>query len=162
MREALAAGERAFGTRTVFGISSQDVKQGFLHALEAALGLGDREKVDELCSLVEAVPVGLRPPYLAATARCFRAKLAGDDPSAGAGYTAATEALRALVLPFHLAVVLLERGEWLADRGLADDAEPLVAEARVTFERLRATPWVERAARLSTAARAPEPVAAGD
>jgi hypothetical protein len=47
-------------------------------------------------------------------------------------------------LPFYLAVVQLEHGEWLMARGRPDDAQPLLAEARETFERLEATPWVER------------------
>jgi hypothetical protein len=58
-------------------------------------------------------------------------------------------------------VVLVEHGEWLAGRGRDDDAEPLLAEAREIFERLRATPWLERATRAA-AGRAAEPVAAGD
>jgi hypothetical protein len=39
---------------------------------------------------------------------------------------------------------LLEHGEWLAERGHDDDAEPLLAEARAIFERLKARPWLER------------------
>ena len=39
----------------------------------------------------------------------------------------------------------LEHGEWLGEQGRADEAEPLLAEAREIFERLGATPWLERA-----------------
>ena len=143
--EALAKAEQAFDDgRSAIGIVGQDVKVGFLRGVEAALALGNATKADELLTLVEELPVGLRPPLLDAAAHRFRARLAGDDPSADALFTRAAAQLRALELPFHLAVVLLEHGEWLAAQGRPDDAEPFVAEARETFERLEATPWLER------------------
>ena len=46
--EALSAAEHAFEGRASLGIASQDVKLGFLHALEALLALGDRDKANEL------------------------------------------------------------------------------------------------------------------
>jgi hypothetical protein len=161
-RDALAAAELAFAGRATLGISSQDVKLGFLHALEAALELDDRDKADELLTTVEQLSVGLRPPFLAAVVDLFRARLSADTPAADRHYTAAAAQMRALELPFQLAVVLLEHGEWLAGRNRDGDAEPLVAEAHDTFERLGATPWLERAARLSPAGREPELVAAGE
>ncbi|TMB92670.1 MAG: hypothetical protein E6J45_01880 [Chloroflexi bacterium] len=48
---------------------------------------------------------------------------------------------------FYLAVTQLEHAEWLAEQGRGDDAQPLLVNARETFERLRADPWLERAAR---------------
>src|SRR5262249_19280394 len=148
LRDALGAAEGAVAVHATFGMGTQDVKHGFLHALEAAFGLGDRDKVDELCSIVEKVPAGLRPPFLTAHARRFRALLGGAEPSAEADYASAAEQMRRLELPFHLAVVLLEQGEWLVAQGRSSDAEPFVAEARETFVRLAATPWLERAARV--------------
>ena len=53
----------------------------------------------------------------------------------GAAYAPVVERFRALGVPFWVAVTLLEQG----------DAAGL-AEARETFERLGATPWVERVA----------------
>lgn len=47
----------------------------------------------------------------------------------------------------------LEQAEWPVSQSRAEDAAPLVDEARETFERLRATPWLERAHAL--AIRAP-------
>lgn len=128
----------------MLGISAQSVKQGFLHGLEAALVLDRRDKAEELLAIVESEPPGLRPPYLDAIARRFRARLAGDDLRADREFVAAADILRELDLSFHLAVVQLEHGEWLAAQGRSDDAEPLLAEARETFERLRAKPWLER------------------
>jgi hypothetical protein len=98
----------------------------------------------ELLAVVDELPVGLRPPFLTATARRFRARLAGDLASAEAHATAAANLLRDLALPFHHAVVQLEHAERLVDDGRPGDAEPLVAEARETFERLQAAQWLER------------------
>ena len=112
-------------------------------ALDAALAVGDRAKAEELLAIVEEQPAGLRPPLLDATAHRFRARLAGDDPGADRQFTTSAAQFRALELPFF-AVVQLEHGEWLMARGRPDDARRLVAEARETFERLRATPWLKR------------------
>ena len=155
--EALASGERAFALRELVGVDGQDIKQGFLHASEAALGLGRRDRVEDMIAVVDAAPPGLRPPYLSALGTRFRARLAGDDTSADALFAAAASQLRALELPFHLAVCLLEHAEWLAARGRGDDAAPLLAEASETFGRLGAAPWLERA---SSVLPEREPVAA--
>jgi len=152
-RDALAAAERAFEGREAMGIAAQDVKHGFRHALEAALALGERGRAEELLTLVEGLPVGLRPPYLDATARRFRARLAGDEPAADRAFTAAAATLRELDLGFDLAVVELEHGERLVARGRAGDAQPLLAEARDAFERLRATPWLDRLDAVSAGPR---------
>ena len=58
---------------------------------------------------------------------------------------------------FHLAVTQLEHAEWLIGQGRADEAQPLLEEACETFERLEATPWLERvdAAQSATPAATP-------
>jgi hypothetical protein len=117
------------------------------YALEAAFALGNRGKVEELLAIVDHQPPGLRPPLLDAAACRFRAFLDGDDPGADRQFTEAAGILRELELPFHLAVVLLDHARWLTAQGRPDDAEPFLAEARETFERLGATPWLERASR---------------
>jgi hypothetical protein len=121
------------------------VKFGFLHGLEAARALGDEQKLNELLGIVEALPPGLSAPFFEATAQRFRGHLAGADPGADRHFTAAAAQLRALELPFHLAVVQLEHGEWLLARERQDDALLLLTEARETFEHLQAQPWLERA-----------------
>ena len=148
-REALTTAERAFQARNSLGIANQGVKQGFVHALEAALAQDEREKADELLTIVERLPIGLRPPYLDATAHRFRARLARDAPEADTDYTAAVAGMRKLELPFHLAVVELEHAEWLVTQDRAKEAEQLLTNARDTFERLEATPWLEPTARAT-------------
>jgi len=143
-RAALAAAEHAFAAREHFGTAAQGPKAGLLHAVEAARALDDQAKLNELLETVEALPVGLRPPLLDATSHRFRAHLAGSDPGADRHFTTAESQLRALELPFHLAVVQLEHGEWLTARERPDDARQLLAEARETFDRLRALPWLAR------------------
>jgi class 3 adenylate cyclase/tetratricopeptide (TPR) repeat protein len=152
--DALESAERAVAERDALGIAAQDVKQGIRHALEASLALGRRDKAEELLVLVESLPPGLRPPFLDATAHRFRAHVSGADPGADRHFTAAAVQLRALELPFHLAVVQLEHAEWLTARGRPDDAQPLLAEARDTFERLQAQPWLERVDAVTPAAPA--------
>jgi class 3 adenylate cyclase/tetratricopeptide (TPR) repeat protein len=151
-RDALAAADELLAASAARGVATQDVKQGLLHGLESALALGDGQKAQELLAAIAELPTGLRPPYLAAIARRFRAQLAGDDATAEREFAAAASELRRLALPFHLAVVLLEHGEWCQTRSRGGEAAPLLAEARETFEYLRAQPWLDRLDRAEAAA----------
>ena len=144
--DALAAADRLFETLEVRGMGVQDAKQAIPVALEAALVLGERGRVEEILGRIESLPAGLRPPYLNTVALRFRARLSGDDPSAETGYEAAIAELHELEMPFHAAVVELELAEWLVAHDRRNDGEMPLARARETFERLRATPWIERTA----------------
>ncbi|HEY7397941.1 MAG TPA: adenylate/guanylate cyclase domain-containing protein [Gaiellaceae bacterium] len=153
-REALAAAEEAIALRELAGLSAQSVKQGYRHALEVALALGEPDTAERLLELVERTPIGLRPPFLAALAHRYRARLA-DGAAAEAHHVDAVAGFRALELPFDEAVSALEYGEWLVAQGRAGDAETQLTAARETFEALRAVPWIERAARALSAEAAP-------
>jgi tetratricopeptide (TPR) repeat protein len=142
--EALAAAERAIAHSSTLGIRNQAVKTAHVHAIEAALAIGDRERAEALLSTIESLPPGLRPPFLDGQAHRFRARLAPTADEADPGYATAAARFRELELPFWLAVTLLEHGEWLGEQGRSDEAEPLLAEAREIFERLGAAPWLER------------------
>jgi hypothetical protein len=72
------------------------------------LALGDTETADRLLRIVEDAPIGLRPPYLAALAARFRARLAGDAPEADRLFAAAAAQFAAIEVPFEEAVVRLE------------------------------------------------------
>ncbi len=106
-------------------MAAQDVKLAVPRFLEAALALGEREKAEELLNVVEDLPVGLCPPFLDATAHRFRARLASGDAVADREFAIAAAAMRELDLPFHLAVVRLEHGEWLTAQDRAEEAQPL-------------------------------------
>jgi hypothetical protein len=57
--------------------------------------------------------------------------------------------MREFGMPFLLAIALTHHAEWLVSEGRTTDAEPLLAEARETFEELGAKPWLERIANLT-------------
>jgi class 3 adenylate cyclase/tetratricopeptide (TPR) repeat protein len=152
--EALRIGvEAAELSQATFGTATQPVKQGLVEAIEAALALGRRERVEELLATVEAVPPGLRSPYLHAQAVRLRARLASADEPAGEGFAEAAARFRDLGIPFWTAVTELEHAEWLAASDRAGEAEPLIAAATAGFELLGATPWLERAVRVRGSAR---------
>jgi hypothetical protein len=140
-RAALEAAERAVAGREALGITFLTVKLGVVEALEAAFDLGETSKVQELLALIEGLRRGERPPMLDAHAHRFRGKL-GDVEA----FAAAAARFRELELPFWLALTELEHAEALLAQERTDEAEPLLEEARQIFERLGATPWLERAA----------------
>jgi class 3 adenylate cyclase/tetratricopeptide (TPR) repeat protein len=149
--EALAATEEAFAVLELLpsGISV-DVKIALGEALESALALGRLDTVEELIQRIDAIPPGKRPPFLAAEAARFRAHLAaarGEHQGVEQRLKTASSIFREHSLIFYVAVTQLEHGEWLTAQGRAEEAEPLLDEAREIFERLEATPWLERAGR---------------
>jgi class 3 adenylate cyclase/tetratricopeptide (TPR) repeat protein len=137
---ALAALDAVLEARSELGITFLTVKLGFAEALEAAFALGDAPKVDELLGIIEALRPGERPPILEAHAYRFRARQSGEE----AGFATAASHFRELEMPFWLALTQLEHAEWLIGEGRTEEAEPLLAEARETFERLEARPYLER------------------
>ena len=54
-------------------------------------------------------------------------------------------------MPFRLAVTQLEHAEWLAGKQESAVSAPLLADAKDTFQRLRAVPWLERLNHLEPA-----------
>jgi predicted ATPase/class 3 adenylate cyclase len=143
--EALADADEAMSISQ--GMSNQDWKAGMQDGFEAAFALKDFAMVERLLTSIDSLRPGERPPLVEAQAARFRARLAdarGDQPSVEAGFIRAEDILRELELPFRLAVVQLEHAEWMAAHQRGDEAQPLLADARRTFERLEARPWLER------------------
>jgi hypothetical protein len=106
---------------------------------------------DEWLSRIEVMKRGEIPPYLRAQALRLRARMAeveGQRGSIEPGFKAAAGLFREIGIPFWLAVTLLEHAEWLARERRLDEVVPLAAEADTIFERLAATPWLERAGRV--------------
>jgi tetratricopeptide (TPR) repeat protein len=135
--EALALGSQAAEVARAGSETNQSTKLAIVEAIEAAIGLGEHAKTEELVSSIEAVPPGLRSRYLTAQALRFRARLATSDEAATESFEAAAGRFRELGVVFWLAVTLLEHGELTGDSVLLDDARELV-------EGLRATPWLQR------------------
>jgi tetratricopeptide (TPR) repeat protein len=122
--------------------------------LDLANWTTDEQAIRELLALIDtAAPTEVTLGVRSQAAR-LRARLPEFD--AEAELLEAERSLRELGAVFHVAVVQLERAERLPP----GEAEPLLAEARATFERLRATPWLERVATAEAASRASRPTAA--
>ena len=143
-KEALEAAHRALEIHR--GASPPWV---FFAALEAATA-AETDDVRELLGRFGEVSGADLTPSLRALQARFRARLPEYD--AESELATAERLFTELGAPFHLAVVQLEHAEWLAEHGQAAEAEPLLDEARATFERLQATPWLER---MTKAAQVP-------
>ncbi len=159
--EALAAAEEALQGREALSLGHEAVKEAFSEAVDAAFALGDLDKEEELLKLVEGLPPGRRPPLLEAQGLIKFASRRGDDQRAEASFKGATGLFRELSVPFWMAVTLLEHGEWLVDHNRSEQAEPLLAEARQIFERLKARPWLDRIARIAPVTYEPVAVESG-
>ena len=134
--------ENRLPVRHVFG------KRLLVEGVEAALDADNLDAADELLGEWERMRPVDRTPYLEGHRARLTARLAtrrGEAEHIEPGFTRAIEIFRVIGMPFYLAVALLEDGEWLVSQGRAGEAEPLIAEARELFERLRAMPWLERA-----------------
>jgi tetratricopeptide (TPR) repeat protein len=146
-REALALGRAALEARSALGTSFPGVREGFVIATEAALALSD---MDTAGTLLEQpgrfAQSDLTPSWRGQTSR-LEARLTaarGETDGVDAQFRDAASQFRDIGAPNWLAVTLGEHGEWLTAQGRADEAAPLLAEARETFERLKAQPWLER------------------
>jgi class 3 adenylate cyclase/tetratricopeptide (TPR) repeat protein len=137
--DALASGAATIDSAPILGATFQGVKLGVVVALDAALALGDRARVEELLAWVDGLPPGSRAPFLAAHARRVRARIE-DDPG---GAESAVRSFRELETPLPLGIALLDHAELTG-------SEASLAEAREIFERLGARPWLERAAAAIT------------
>ena len=140
LEEALAAASSRSSLPRADGVQLRPAGQAGLSCtrVEAALALGRRAQAEELLAQVEELPPGFRPPYLEAHAHRFRARLDGDE----AGYRAAAARFA------ELGHAVLGRGDPARARRAARRRRrggAARAAARETFERLEATPWLERA-----------------
>jgi tetratricopeptide (TPR) repeat protein len=129
------------------GLGAENMKELFVVALAAAFELKDAVAIERILGILDRLPPGHSSQVLQAQASRFRARLCARREEADEAdrlFKRAAGLFRELAMPFYLAAVQLEHAEWLAAQGRADQAEPLLAEAREVFERLRTTPWLER------------------
>jgi tetratricopeptide (TPR) repeat protein len=147
--DALAAAERGLELGRELSLASTRTKRNFAEAVEAALALGDLDKANELLTLVESLQPGELTPSLRAYRARFRARVdaaRGGEKDVDGNFRSAEAIFREFGFAFYLAATQLEHAEWLVGMGQHSEAEPLLAEARETFARLEARPWLERAA----------------
>jgi len=154
LQEAVDSAEIALEARASLGVASEGVKEALVTAIEAAFGMNDLEKVQEVLDIFGTLPPGERTQFLDAQWARFRARLdvrKGEIQDVEALFKGAVAALREISAIFHLGTTLLDFGSWLTVEGRPGDAEPLFDEARGIFERLGATPWLERLDAVETA-----------
>jgi class 3 adenylate cyclase/tetratricopeptide (TPR) repeat protein len=152
--EVLRLEADALELRTTLGHTQEFLKELHVTAAEAALSLGDTVRVDALVGELEALPLGTSSQFLQAQSSRFRAHLAAqeaDSADAERHFKGASGLFRELAFPFYLATTQLEYAEWLERQGRAGELPPVVAEARDIFERLGATPALERAEAIAGA-----------
>ena len=147
--EALAAGEQGLAHLDELSMTSIRIKLSLIEALEAAFVLGDLDRVGVHLSTIEQLLPGEVTPLLRGHGARFRALLdarRGQDEAVEGSFLLAEATFLEFDMPFYLAVTQLEHAEWLVAQSRSAEAERLLAEARETFERLEAAPWLERAA----------------
>jgi uncharacterized OB-fold protein len=144
--EASASATRGLTVREEVGISNAWVKRCLIEAIEASLAGDDLERADELLASAEALRPGDVSPHLDG----HRARLRAQVEARKGGervdelFRHAERVFGESAVPFHLAVAQLEHAEWLLAQPHAADAHILLAEARATFQRLEAAPWLAR------------------
>jgi tetratricopeptide (TPR) repeat protein len=157
LAEALVAGEDAWSLRHEIGVQHQSVKEGLVEAIEAALGLGDLDRAEQLIDSIGALRPGDLTPYLQAQGARLSARLSaarGETGNVEDGFRSAVQRFREISFIPYLGMTLVEQAEWLTANGRHEDAKPLLDEAREIFERLEARPWLERVARAASPERA--------
>ena len=146
--EALADAEATIALAAPLGgASHQNVKAGFRLACESAFALNNLAKVEELCAFVDRLGAGERPRYLHAQQQRFRARLAeirGDTAAVELSFIEAEDTFAQIGMPFWHAVTQVEHAEWLIGKGRQAAAQPMLTEAALVFERLKASPWLDR------------------
>jgi predicted ATPase/class 3 adenylate cyclase len=146
-REALEAAERAREAGAALGPGDWRVARAEVEAVEAALAAGDEQLARELLARSQQRAPGELTPFLRAEHARLRARL--EPARAHAELDAAEDLYRQLHAPFQLALTLASKAERLA----AEEAAPLLAEAREIFERLGARPRLEHVAALEARAQ---------
>ncbi|HEY6151063.1 MAG TPA: adenylate/guanylate cyclase domain-containing protein [Gaiellaceae bacterium] len=147
LADALAKADEVLAMQVELGFEHPMSRLALVDSLETAYELGDFDSVARRLEEYRQRRPADQLPFGVGQVRRFEALLAarsGDDRLAEERFRAAAEILREISARFYLAVVLLEHGEWLVQSGRPEDAEPLLREARETFERLKAAPWLER------------------
>ena len=116
-------------------------------ALDVLEETGDVSALLPIVDLIDSTPSGIRPRLMEvdlARARGVAASLAGDHDAAMDWFAKALSAARNLGELLGVAQVLAGYARALVRAGRADEAEPLAAEARESFERMGAVRSLER------------------
>ncbi len=150
-----SAGERTLEVGETLGLDGQDIKMGFMWALEAAVaegrpGEGRRARRADRGDPAGAAAAVARRARSTAPARVWPTPASGVELHAAVAATT----FRELGLRFWLAVTQLEHAELLQARRPRRRGRADAAEARAVFAELRAAPWIARADAVSNRASA--------
>ncbi|MGZ4402124.1 MAG: ATP-binding protein [Gaiellaceae bacterium] len=145
LEQALRSAQIAFAARSELGVRAPMSKDAFVQLVEILLEKNELDEVEETLNVVRDLLPGEVTPYMRAQVRRFEGLLAaarGGDSSLA--LREAIDLFRELTMPFWAAVASMELAECLLSQGRDGEAAPLAEEARATFQRLGATPWLER------------------
>jgi class 3 adenylate cyclase len=144
--DASVSAARGLAVREEVGIANAWVKHCLVEAVEASLAGDDLERADELLTSVEGLKPGDVSPHLDGHRARLRAQLEARNGGERVDelFRHAERVFGESAVPFHLAVAQLEHAEWLLAQPHPADAHILLAEARATFQRLEAAPWLAR------------------
>jgi len=155
------AAEVAWGLHADIGELDYRVKEGFVIAVESAIGRRDMKHARELLDRGAVVQSGYVPRFVTAQSARLQALFAvaqGGSEVVEDQLTDAVEIFRRMPFPFWVARTLLERVQFMSASDRGDEAATDLAESRAIFTQLGALPWLEKAdaiaARLPTAAAA--------
>ena len=154
-RRPLAAASARATFTDLGGYSLDDFEVLWAPVVELLLRAGDLDGARDVVDLATPVLGGGSRPLTRAEHARLRGTVAaarGEDPEAD--LRAAERAHAAYGAPYLLARTRLELGRWLVGQGRRTEGEPLLAQARETFERLRATPSLAEVDALRASCRA--------
>jgi tetratricopeptide (TPR) repeat protein len=146
-QKALEVATRAVRQRGEVPFAYASIRGCLMEALEAALQLGDPAAVAELLEIIDALRPGEVSPLLGghrSRVDALARAASGDEDGVESSFRSAEATFHTAGAVFRRAVTLVEHGEWLAGHGRSDEAAPLLDDARVTFVRLAAEPWLDR------------------
>ena len=158
---ALLAGDNAGALALIEPAARHAFAQGSIEQIAAytneaatlALDVGDAKLALPVAAVLGEIPAarrGRRGEIALGRVRGNVAAAEGDDETAAEGFALALAAARNLEQPQSLAPVLLDYGRWLVDSGRAEEATPLLDEARAIFERMGARAWLNRLDAVAT------------
>jgi class 3 adenylate cyclase/tetratricopeptide (TPR) repeat protein len=129
-----------------------DATSFVLHnAATAALASGDAEAALPLSSQLDEVPEARLTRAVEVALARIRGNVAAarhDNDRAAESFGHALGTARNLGQPPDLGPVLVDYARWLVETGRAEDAAPLLAEARELWEKMGAVVWLERIGRI--------------
>ncbi|MFL5768376.1 MAG: ATP-binding protein [Actinomycetota bacterium] len=153
--EAVDRTERVLNAGDVLGSAHWVYKAGVEVAFQAALAIEDLGRAETILERISVLPPGERTPQLEGTTAGYGARIsalqAGDAKGVEEGFRAAERIFGEIGDPFRRAQHLLACAEWLATTERLGEALVVAADAAEIFRMLRATPWIERAERLTPA-----------